>query len=636
MSNSSILNKLRTISLIALSFFILHMSINYIFTKNSINALHHITNKNFVLASLNEDNLQLLKDIITIFKDAANMNESDYLHLAKDKKKRILKNLEYLKQYDSKYYSQLKNKFKIFFKTAYDITDEIINKMEIKNENIRIFQQITKKQQSIFLILQKNSKKNLENAMKNLEIKNENYFKFTIAFSLFALMIVIGMTYFLYKHIQRRFQKVRFMLENLNHHQPDFSTPMIVEHQDEIGELVAGFNQLQAKLEADYRNMKKLKIRAEESAQLKSEFLANMSHEIRTPMNGIIGMCYLTLQTNLEKKQQNFLEKIDISAKNLLGIINNILDISKIEAGKLELEKIDFKLHKVIDDAINLLKFTMEEKNLTFKLYYEKNLSTLFYGDSLRLSQILNNLLSNAVKFTDSGSISLFITKVNHNRFQFKITDTGRGLTKEEQKKIFQPFSQADGTTTRQYGGTGLGLTISKQLVEMMNGKIWVESSYQQGSSFLFEIELRELEDEQLERKPLVIEEQEPLVQNIEFLRGKHILIAEDNFINQEIILGLLENSNILIDIAEDGEEAIELHKKNSYNLILMDIQMPVMDGYEAAKIIRESDQKIPIIAITASAMKEDIEKSLEAGMNDHLNKPIDVNKLYEILLKYS
>ena len=267
---------------------------------------------------------------------------------------------------------------------------------------------------------------------------------------------------------------------------------------------------------------------------------------------------------------------------------------------------------------------------------YDKDISTLYYGDSLRLSQILNNLLSNAVKFTDSGSISLSINKVAHNRFQFKVTDTGRGLSQEEQQNIFQAFTQADGTTTRNYGGTGLGLTISKQLVEMMNGKIWVESFLGKGSRFIFEIDLIELSDN-LPKEPsmVIIEEENSLEQDINALVGKRILVAEDNFINQEIILGLLENSQIEIDMAEDGEEAIELHKKNSYNLILMDIQMPILDGYSAAQEIRKIDKNIPIIAITASAMKEDIAMSLKVGMNDHLNKPIDVNKLYEILLRY-
>ena len=411
---------------------------------------------------------------------------------------------------------------------------------------------------------------------------------------------------------------------------------MVVEHADELGELVMQFNKLNSKLEKDYNTLNRLKIKAEDTAKIKSEFLANMSHEIRTPMNGIIGMSYLALQTKLDTKQRDFIEKIDNSAKNLLGIINNILDISKIEAGKFKLEKIDFKLHEVIDNSINLLHFKMEEKSLDFQLDYEDNISTLYHGDALRLSQILNNLLSNAVKFTSKGSISLHVSKVNHNRFQFKIKDTGRGLSKEEQKDVFKAFRQADGTSSRQHEGTGLGLTISKQLVEMMNGKIWVESKAGKGSTFSFEIELKELVDkydtQRVKKETLNSNPSE----EINLLAGKRILVAEDNLINQEIILGLLENSDIIIDIAQNGEEAITLHENNSYSLILMDIQMPILDGYEAAKTIRKKDKKIPIIAVTASAMKEDVEKTMESGMNDHLNKPIDVKKLYQILLKYA
>jgi len=426
------------------------------------------------------------------------------------------------------------------------------------------------------------------------------------------------------------------MIANLNTHNPDFSKEVDVEQLDEIGEVVMQFNKLNNKLEQDYITLNGLKIKAEDTAKIKSEFLANMSHEIRTPMNGIIGMSYLALQTKLDDKQRDFIEKIDNSAKNLLGIINNILDISKIEAGKLVLEKIDFQLHDVIDDSINLLNFKMEEKNLNFELDYEDNISTLYYGDSLRLSQILNNLLSNAVKFTSKGTISLFVSKVNQNRFQFKIKDTGRGLTKEEQRNIFNAFVQADGTSSRQYEGTGLGLTISKQLVEMMNGKIWVESSYGKGSTFIFEIELKELVDKYNKKIKPQNSQLDNISKDMSLLAGKRILVAEDNLINQEIILGLLENSKIIIDIAENGEEALNLYEKNSYSLILMDIQMPILDGYETAKIIRENDKKIPIIAVTASAMKEDVERTIESGMNDHLNKPIDVTKLYQTLLKYA
>jgi PAS domain S-box-containing protein len=530
------------------------------------------------------------------------------------------------------------------------------------------------------------------------------------------------------------------------------------------------------KAEDELRIAKKTAV---EATKAKSDFLANMSHEIRTPMNAIIGMAHLALKTDLTSKQYDYLKKVDSSAKSLLGIINDILDFSKIEAGKLDMESVEFQLEDTLDNISTLVGIKTQEKGLELLFKIDPQVPTALVGDPLRLGQILTNLSNNAVKFTETGEIVVFTELVKKDKAQvtlkFSVQDTGVGMTGKQAAKLFQPFMQADSSTTRKYGGTGLGLTISKRLAEMMGGEIWVESEQGRGSTFSFTANFglgkekakkqykpaselrgmkvlvvddnatsRDILQEMLESftfevsvaasgpegitglenaeedkpfelvvmdwkmpgmdgieaskrikaheglnkipaivlvtaygreeviqqadevglegfllKPVnpsilfdtiiqafgeevpetsrIAQRREQETESLEHIRGANILLVEDNEINQQVAKEILEGAGLKVTLAADGQEGVNAVKESSYDLVLMDVQMPIMDGYTATREIRKDERfkELPIIAMTAHAMAGDEDKSLQAGMNGHVTKPIDPDQLFSTLQKW-
>jgi signal transduction histidine kinase len=389
-------------------------------------------------------------------------------------------------------------------------------------------------------------------------------------------------------------------------------------------------------LEAYQKELIKAKEQAEQGKRIKENFLANMSHEIRTPINGIIGLAHLLERSELNPEQKEMVELLEISSNSLLGVINDILDLSKIEAGKFKINRSETDIINLCNAVVNLLRVRAREKKLELITDFDPNLPNHIMADSLRLNQILMNLIGNAIKFTSQGSIVLKLEilnrKGNNVRLKFSVIDTGIGIAKENIDKIFETFEQADEQTTVKFGGTGLGLSIVKNLAKLKGGLLEVVSEEGKGSTFCFTNWYEVVKETPVSEKPV----KEALTP----FNNLKVLVAEDNPINKFLIVKILKDWMIDADVVENGKDALDKLRENDYDIILMDTFMPVMNGLDAIKLIREGHvpgkEKVPVITFSAAVMENDKRTAIEAGANDVISKPFELEVLHQKLSKYT
>jgi signal transduction histidine kinase/CheY-like chemotaxis protein len=414
----------------------------------------------------------------------------------------------------------------------------------------------------------------------------------------------------------------------------------ITQEKQTASELERHRHHLEALVEERTISLSIAKEAAEAANRAKSTFLANMSHELRTPMNAIMGMTGLALRHATEPKLRDQLTKVDHASKHLLGIINDILDISKIEAERLTLEQVRFGLGEVLENLVSLIGQKVRDKGLKLCIDQAPEVAGIaMLGDPLRLGQILLNFTGNSLKFTEQGSITIRVRLAEAGAddvlLRFEVQDTGIGIAAEDQRRLFTAFEQADGSTTRRYGGTGLGLAISKRLAQLMGGEVGVESQPGMGSTFWFTVRMGRAADAASVLSAVTGMTAETRLKADHV--GARILLAEDEPVNQEVSKGLLEDIGLAVDVARDGVEAVEMAGRIPYRLILMDMQMPNLNGVDATRLIRKDslNSATPILAMTANAFDEDRRACLDAGMNDHIPKPIDPRQLYDTVVKW-
>ncbi len=466
----------------------------------------------------------------------------------------------------------------------------------------------------------------------------DNFFILLVVVSIFSLVISLITAIILSKKLTRgitdldrrlyQYIKSRFKndLEESNKHS---GITEIVRLNKDFVLLKKSLKDTLDSLETSFKQEKK-------ASEAKGRFLANMSHEIRTPLNGIIGMAHILKSGELNDEQKEQLETMEFSANHLLDLINTILDHSKIEAGKLQIEAVSFDLESDLNKLVKIFGYKISETKIQLHLNFKADNSRYKIGDSIRLQQILINLINNAVKFTKQGEINVSVTELYSNNYiqklHFEIADTGIGISKDKIATLFEAFEQGDASVTREFGGTGLGLTITHQLIQLLGSELNVSSVENEGSVFSFELELRQGETIKiLNNKPN---------SNLSTHTKTRILLAEDNLINQKVLTLLLKQNNAEVFIANNGLDAVNMFVENDFDLIFMDIQMPIMDGIQATEQIRAHIKNnvnyVPIIAITANAFNEDRETAFAAGMDDFLTKPVNPLELKTIMEKYN
>lgn len=616
------------LAVILFALYILNIYIKQTENEKQINSIHQI---HFPVLNIANENIILLDNIIRSFEDSVAAKEESWLKNSKEYEKNLLSNLLKLEKLNIKKdeLKSLKTSFSEYFDISYKLSLSMIEDkidwelIENQTKEMRKNLKDTKKR---FQNFQDEQKVKFDNTIYTTNEEISKIFYTGITIGLISLVLILILTVILSISTKKSLKELLLSVKNMAEGNPDFSKRIQKNSNDELGELVEQFNIFTNKLQKDYEELSIAKQGAESANKIKSEFIANMSHEIRTPLNAIIGFSELLNKTEVSNKQKSYLKSITFGGNTLLSIINDILDISKIEAGKIEIHYEDIFLSQFIDDIKAMFEQRIKEKELSLLVNMDKNLPKAIKTDEIRLRQILLNILGNAVKFTHEGFIEINIKAQNQNdnkaTIVIEVKDTGIGIPQTQQSKIFESFVQQEGQSSRKYGGTGLGLAICLKLSKMINGDIKLQSQENKGSSFsiiLNEVEISEKINKQ--KIPYINEE-------VKFEKA-NILIVDDIEINRKLIRASLENKNFTLFEASNGQEAIDIINTSEINFVFMDIKMPILDGIEATKRIKENEKNknISIVALTTSLRIKELGET-SSLFDGYINKPINSEAL--------